>query len=100
MALICVCELFFNPKTSFEMRISDWRSDVCSSDLTVTMGIISATGRNQLGLNNYEDFIQTDAAINPGNSGGALVDANGNLTGRSEERHVGKECVSTCRSRW
>ncbi|MDF3934846.1 Do family serine endopeptidase AlgW [Pseudomonas citronellolis] len=48
---------------------------------TVTMGIISATGRNQLGLNTYEDFIQTDAAINPGNSGGALVDANGNLVG-------------------
>jgi serine protease DegS len=48
---------------------------------TVTMGIISATGRNQLGLNTYEDFIQTDAAINPGNSGGALVDAYGNLTG-------------------
>ncbi|MGP0171947.1 Do family serine endopeptidase AlgW [Pseudomonas sp. NCHU5208] len=48
---------------------------------TVTMGIISATGRNQLGLNTYEDFIQTDAAINPGNSGGALVDARGNLVG-------------------
>ncbi|MDR6679749.1 S1C family serine protease [Pseudomonas oryzihabitans] len=48
---------------------------------TVTMGIISATGRNQLGLNTYEDFIQTDAAINLGNSGGALVDANGNLIG-------------------
>ncbi|MFC2973972.1 Do family serine endopeptidase AlgW [Azotobacter bryophylli] len=48
---------------------------------TVTMGIISATGRNQLGLNTYEDFIQTDAAINPGNSGGALVDADGNLIG-------------------
>lgn len=48
---------------------------------TVTMGIISATGRNQLGLNTYEDFIQTDAAINPGNSGGALVDALGNLIG-------------------
>src|SRR5690606_1237508 len=47
----------------------------------VTMGIISATGRNQLGLNTYEDFIQTDAAINPGNSGGALVDAHGNLIG-------------------
>ncbi len=46
---------------------------------TVTMGIISATGRNQLGLNTYEDFIQTDAAINPGNSGGALIDAHGNL---------------------
>ncbi|WP_026146275.1 Do family serine endopeptidase AlgW [Zestomonas thermotolerans] len=48
---------------------------------TVTMGIISATGRNQLGLNTYEDFIQTDAAINPGNSGGALIDAYGNLIG-------------------
>ena len=48
---------------------------------TVTMGIISATGRNHLGLNTYEDFIQTDAAINPGNSGGALVDAHGNLIG-------------------
>ncbi|MBP0048781.1 trypsin-like peptidase domain-containing protein [Marinobacterium sp. AK62] len=48
---------------------------------TVTMGIISATGRNRLGLSTYEDFIQTDAAINPGNSGGALVDAHGNLIG-------------------
>ncbi|WP_417224986.1 S1C family serine protease [Amphritea sp.] len=48
---------------------------------TVTMGIISATGRNQLGLNTYEDFIQTDAAINPGNSGGALINAEGNLIG-------------------
>lgn len=48
---------------------------------TVTMGIISATGRNSLGLNTYEDFIQTDAAINPGNSGGALIDAFGNLIG-------------------
>jgi len=47
----------------------------------VTMGIISATGRNQLGLNTYEDFIQTDAAINPGNSGGALIDAKGQLIG-------------------
>ncbi|MGB0466310.1 MAG: S1C family serine protease [Pontibacterium sp.] len=48
---------------------------------TVTMGIISATGRNSLGLNTYENFIQTDAAINPGNSGGALIDALGNLVG-------------------
>jgi len=48
---------------------------------TVTMGIISATGRNQLGLNTYEDFIQTDAAINPGNSGGALINAKGQLIG-------------------
>jgi Do/DeqQ family serine protease len=48
---------------------------------TVTSGIISAIGRNQLGINTFENFIQTDAAINPGNSGGALVDANGNLLG-------------------
>jgi serine protease DegQ len=46
---------------------------------TVTMGIISALGRKQLGINTYVDFIQTDAAINQGNSGGALVDATGNL---------------------
>ncbi len=48
---------------------------------TVTMGIISGLGRNRLGVNRYENFIQTDAAINPGNSGGALVDTNGNLLG-------------------
>jgi len=48
---------------------------------TVTMGIVSATGRNQLGINTFENFIQTDAAINPGNSGGALINANGKLVG-------------------
>ena len=48
---------------------------------TVTMGIVSATGRGGMGIEDYEDFIQTDAAINPGNSGGALVDAEGRLVG-------------------
>src|SRR5258705_8961471 len=48
---------------------------------TVTSGIISALGRSHLGINTFENFIQTDAAINPGNSGGALVDVNGNLLG-------------------
>jgi serine protease Do len=48
---------------------------------TVTMGIVSATGRGGLGIEDYEDFIQTDAAINPGNSGGALVNAEGKLIG-------------------
>ena len=48
---------------------------------TVTMGIISALGRNHLGINTFENFIQTDAAINFGNSGGALIDTNGNLLG-------------------
>ncbi len=48
---------------------------------TVTLGIVSATGRSKLGINTFENFIQTDAAINPGNSGGALIDAHGNLVG-------------------
>ena len=48
---------------------------------TVTSGIVSALGRNRLGLSTFENFIQTDAAINPGNSGGALVDARGHLVG-------------------
>ena len=48
---------------------------------TVTMGIVSALGRSRLGINQFENFIQTDAAINPGNSGGALVDISGNLVG-------------------
>lgn len=48
---------------------------------TVTAGIVSALGRNQLGINTFENFIQTDAAINPGNSGGALIDTQGNLLG-------------------
>jgi serine protease Do len=48
---------------------------------TVTMGIVSATGRGNLDIEDYEDFIQTDAAINPGNSGGALIDSRGSLVG-------------------
>lgn len=48
---------------------------------TVTLGIISATGRDRLGINAFEEFIQTDAAINPGNSGGALINASGELIG-------------------
>jgi serine protease DegS len=48
---------------------------------TVTMGILSAVGRNQIGVANYENFIQTDAAINPGNSGGALINVRGELVG-------------------
>ena len=48
---------------------------------TVTLGIVSATGRNELGITDFENFIQTDAAINPGNSGGALIDALGQVIG-------------------
>ena len=48
---------------------------------TVTMGIVSATGRNRIGLNTFEDFIQTDAAINPGSSGGPLITLTGAWVG-------------------
>ena len=75
---------------------------------TVTAGIVSALGRNQLGINTFENFIQTDAAINPGNSGGALVDANGNLVGintaiysrtRRQHGHRLRDSRSTPRAR-
>src|SRR3546814_3612466 len=73
---------FFKQKTAYEMRISDWSSDVCSSDLN-----LGADRRPAL----------------PGVfAGGALQtrQRQGLSQGRSEERRVGKECVSTCRSRW
>ena len=54
---------------------------------TVTSGIVSALGRNQLGINTFENFIQTDAAINPGNSGGALVDVE-RQPDRHQHRHL------------
>jgi serine protease DegQ len=66
------------------LRIGDWVLAVGNPfgvGQTVTAGIVSALGRTQLGINTFENFIQTDAAINPGNSGGALVDSAGNLVG-------------------
>ena len=56
---------------------------------TVTMGIVSATGRSHLGINTFENFIQTDAAINPGNSGGALIDV-----GRQSDRHQHRDLLA------
>ena len=58
-----------------------FRSNPYGLSQTVTQGIVSATGRGQLGLATFENFIQTDAAINLGNSGGALIDAHGDLVG-------------------
>ncbi|MFO7543283.1 MAG: Do family serine endopeptidase [Thiobacillus sp.] len=66
------------------LNIGDWVLAVGNPfgvGQTVTAGIVSALGRTHLGINTFENFIQTDAAINPGNSGGALVDASGNLVG-------------------
>lgn len=66
------------------LKVGDWVLAVGNPfgvGQTVTAGIVSALGRTHLGINTFENFIQTDAAINPGNSGGALVDANGSLVG-------------------
>jgi serine protease Do len=69
---------------SSKLRVGQWVLAIGSPfqlNQTVTLGIVSAVGRTNLGVAGYEDFIQTDAAINPGNSGGALIDARGELVG-------------------
>src|SRR3546814_3663750 len=90
------CFFFFKQKTAYEMRISDWSSDVCSSDL---VGVV-------------EPEPELGGAVDAALVGGDHADADvaplgahrvplGTPAGvRSEERRVGKECVSTCRSRW
>src|SRR3546814_6541359 len=93
---------FFKQKTAYEMRISDWSSDVCSSDLlgikAERVGIEPRAGDEnvRLALHQPEELAEQhrrsesdDLAATP------EIEA-----GRSEERRVGKECVSTCRSRW
>ncbi|HIN60833.1 MAG TPA: trypsin-like serine protease [Gammaproteobacteria bacterium] len=69
---------------SSTLRIAQWVLAIGNPfqlNQTVTLGIVSAVGRDNLGVARYEDFIQTDAAINPGNSGGALINASGELVG-------------------
>ena len=69
---------------SSKLRVAEWVLAIGSPfqlNQTVTLGIVSALGRTNVGFSEYEDFIQTDAAINPGNSGGALVNARGELVG-------------------
>jgi serine protease Do len=69
---------------SAQLKVGEWVLAIGSPfqlSQTVTAGIVSATGRSDLGFTEYEDFIQTDAAINPGNSGGALINSRGELVG-------------------
>src|SRR3546814_6729573 len=82
---------FFKQKTAYEMRISDWSSDVCSSDLGV--GSLLARARKQAAY-----ALIADLSTEQVQALDQLFDDAGGM--RSEERRVGKECVSTCRSRW
>src|SRR3546814_7590846 len=105
----CICDcrflfvFFFKQKTAYEMRISDWSSDVCSSDLLreQILQLSQASARVA-----PDDLARLDTAI-----GRAFAEAaeqvievaaidRERIVARSEERRVGKECVSTCRSRW
>src|SRR3546814_15191680 len=101
---VCVCVFFFKHKTSYEVRISDWSSDVCSSDLGERVQV-AGVERNQLGRIGHGqrevDVIADlgDGASLLGDDGGG-VEAHAKHPVRSEERRVGKECVRTCRSRW
>src|SRR3546814_4931195 len=85
---VVFCFFFFKQKTAYEMRISDWSSDVCSSDLG--------------GLQIFTADSQGPTPENPNAAplGVRQVTGASSSGNRSEERRVGKECVSTCRSRW
>src|SRR3546814_8681343 len=90
---------FFKQKTAYEMRISDWSSDVCSSDLSAGATDLELDVQQLGEFFRGREFMSDGPTRLPGAKtelalGGDAVDL------RSEERRVGKECVSTCRSRW
>src|SRR3546814_2584747 len=87
--LIVFCFFFFKQKTAYEMRISDWSSDVCSSDL------LGTAGNHRLAAFLDAHHIEARRLHRRRRRGSAIRGSS-----RSEERRVGKECVSTCRSRW
>src|SRR3546814_9816319 len=99
--MLIVFVFFFKQKTAYEMRISDWSSDVCSSDLPWLLLPIGAVyALLYYGL--FRFFIRRFDLTTPGRERGEVAEAASASTGgtRSEERRVGKECVRTCRSRW
>src|SRR3546814_17204868 len=100
------CFVFFKQKTAYEMRISDWSSDVCSSDLilrhpdpdSIPPAEPHFTRRRQNRRRRIRDAVGN--ADNAENLWGLHMQEQQMFDARSEERRVGKECVSTCRSRW
>src|SRR3546814_2603518 len=104
--LLLLAFFFFKQKTAYEMRISDWSSDVCSSDLHVPISLVTSSLPRSPVAAQPPMIADIRPALPPArtmfsppgrNLGGSL---SAWLSGRSEERRVGKECVSTCRSRW
>src|SRR3546814_7358282 len=107
--------LFFKQKTAYEMRISDWSSDVCSSDLGVECSLKSKSVRSKIVKTNLKKYghenpssadsvkkkrLKTMQDRYEVNNPSQIADVKEKKKQRSEERRVGKECVSTCRSRW
>src|SRR3546814_7882689 len=107
---------FFKQKTAYEMRISDWSSDVCSSDLRENI-VSEPTSSGAVDLSNekvhwqqdlsYGDYLGLDGILTAQNPRSGehdemlfIIIHQASELWRSEERRVGKECVSTCRSRW
>src|SRR3546814_742035 len=101
LIFICLYFFFFKQKTAYEMRISDWSSDVCSSDLDLALtflrGVIFGIFRKVAMRARFLDRIddQGSLGLERRELGSHLL-----IAFRSEERRVGKECVSACRSRW
>src|SRR3546814_17715741 len=111
---------FFKQKTAYEMRISDWSSDVCSSDLKPAVKVLDGHGIEDVGIERHrlgiagDDLADADRAVarprdlrprmevdeRVGQFLQRLFIESVPVCQRSEERRVGKECVSTCRSRW
>src|SRR3546814_1790919 len=96
---MCICYMFvmfffFKQKTAYEMRISDWSSDVCSSDLMRLLQnhqVPELAHKLGMSIDDLKQHIELIRHLDP---------KPGSRYNRSEERRVGKECVSTCRSRW
>src|SRR3546814_19581755 len=116
MHRVVLCLFFFKHKTAYEMRISDWSSDVCSSDFCATSSTVRSVsaicrwirnGSHEAVSGGLADSILVKPPDLFCHSGfpltlctGALHPGVARACGRSEERRGGKECVSTCRSRW
>src|SRR3546814_7085154 len=104
--LLCVfLFFFFKQKTAYEMRISDWSSDVCSSDLPAVLevrGEVYMTREDFLAFRAVQEDLVTEREAKGLSTASIRVPMNPRnaAAGRSEERREGKECVSTCRYRW